>query len=41
MSTLLHLYLMATAAAGSLLLTTIAVQACARAVRRTARPTAP
>lgn len=39
MSTLLHVYLLATAAVGALLLATIAVQACSRAVRRTLRPT--
>lgn len=46
MSTLLHVYLLATAATGGLLLATIAVQAFSRAlqtfsraVRRTLRPT--
>lgn len=46
MSTLLQVYLLATAATGGLLLTTIVVQACgravqtfSRAVRRTLRPT--
>lgn len=39
MSTLLHVYLLATAAVGALLLATIAVQAGSRAVRRTLRPT--
>ena len=33
--------LVATGSAGGLLVTTIAVQSCARAVRRVVRPTAP
>lgn len=41
MSTLLRIYLVVTAAAGSLLLTTMALQACTRAVRRVVRPTTP
>ena len=38
MTTLLQVYLVATATAGGLLVTTITVQACARALRRVLRP---